>query len=142
VVDLVPSTHAESDRSAPERDNPVRLQTKMSTMTSAFIGDLPANGDDLAIIKGVLRLYGLNNVNASAGYQYAIKRPADPPVESKQAGIVVGMAIVILAILVPTIARIWIRLGKRSQEFGLDDWTIMVAAVSGPFPSQEYRSHS
>ncbi|KAF7557622.1 hypothetical protein G7Z17_g560 [Cylindrodendrum hubeiense] len=100
-----------------------------SSTPSALIGNPPATLDDFYIIRGMLRVYGLNNVNASLGYLYAIPKPADPPNESKQVGIIVGMVIVILAIVVPTLARVAVRLKANQTRFGSDDWATIIAAT-------------
>ncbi|KAF4951499.1 hypothetical protein FSARC_12893 [Fusarium sarcochroum] len=99
-----------------------------SKASSALVGEPPANLDDFHIIQGMLRQYGLNNVNASLGYQFSIKRPENPPDDTKVPEILAGMIIVILAIVVPTIARIFIRL-KGTSQFGADDWAIIAAAT-------------
>ncbi|RGP78306.1 integral membrane [Fusarium longipes] len=96
--------------------------------TSAFVGSPPATEDDLHIVKGVLRMYGMENANASLGLFFSIQKPENPPDETKVPGILVGMIIVILAIVIPTVARIMIRLKGARTQFGADDWAIICAA--------------
>ncbi|ETS75087.1 hypothetical protein PFICI_13571 [Pestalotiopsis fici W106-1] len=95
---------------------------------SAFIGKTPNNQDDFFIIRGWYRSYGLYTANASDGFLYAAKRPEHAIDESKQTSIIIGMLIVILAIVLPTIGRLVIRLKNNSTRFGSDDWAILVAA--------------
>ncbi|KAG8668170.1 hypothetical protein FPOAC1_007546 [Fusarium poae] len=96
--------------------------------TSAFVGSPPATEDDLHIVKGVLRMYGLENFNASLGLTFSIQKPENPPVETKVPEILAGMVIVIVAIVVPTVARILIRSRGARTQFGADDWAIICAA--------------
>ncbi|CAF3540947.1 unnamed protein product [Fusarium graminearum] len=95
---------------------------------SAFVGSPPATEDDLHIVKGVLRMYGLENFNASLGLSFSIQRPENPPIETKVPEILTGMIIVILAIVLPTAARVIIRLRGARTRFGADDWAIICAA--------------
>lgn len=44
------------------------------------------------------------------------------------------MVIMILAIIIPTVTRLALRLSKRQMEFGSDDWAIIAAAVSELLP--------
>ncbi|KAF2997466.1 hypothetical protein E8E14_002632 [Neopestalotiopsis sp. 37M] len=97
---------------------------------SAFIGEPPNNQDDLFIIRGWYRSYGLFTANASQGFLYAAKKPENAVEESKQTAIIIGMLIVILAIVLPTIGRLVIRLKNNSTRFGSDDWAILVAAIA------------
>ncbi|KAH7183535.1 uncharacterized protein B0J16DRAFT_290130 [Fusarium flagelliforme] len=95
---------------------------------SAFVGSPPATEDDERIVRGVLRMYGMANANVSQGLFFSIQRPENPPDETKVPSILAGMIIVILAIVVPTVARIMIRLKGARTQFGLDDWAIICAA--------------
>ena len=97
---------------------------------SAFVGSPPATQDDERIVRGVLRMYGMANANVSQGLFFSIQRPENPPDETKVPSILAGMIIVILAIVVPTVARVMIRLKGSRTQFGLDDWAIICAAVS------------
>lgn len=61
---------------------------------------------------------------------FAAKRPANYKYETRVPGILAGLIIVILIIVVPTTARLALRLRRTSSmKFGWDDWTIIVAAV-------------
>ena len=97
---------------------------------SAFVGSPPNTEDDERIVRGVLRMYGMANANVSQGLFFSIQRPENPPDETKVPSILAGMIIVILAIVVPTVARVMIRLKGLRTQFGLDDWAIICAAVS------------
>ncbi|EGU71851.1 hypothetical protein FOQG_11187 [Fusarium oxysporum f. sp. raphani 54005] len=97
-------------------------------VNSAFVGEPPATEDDFYIVRGILRTYGLNNLNASAGLVFSIQRPENPPDESKKPAILAGMILVILAIVVPTVARVIIRLKGARTQFGADDLAIIAAA--------------
>ncbi|RBA14135.1 hypothetical protein FPRO05_02927 [Fusarium proliferatum] len=93
-----------------------------------YLGEPPATDDDFYIVRGILRTYGLNNVNASVGLVFSIQRPENPPDESKKPAILAGMILVILAIVVPTVARVIIRLKGARTQFGADDLAIIAAA--------------
>lgn len=99
---------------------------------SAPIGDPPNNQVDFYIVRGLYRTIGVYSANASAGYVYAAKKPDHAVQESKQTAVIVGMVIVILAIVVPTVARLVVRLRGNQTRFGSDDWAIIAAAVSPP----------
>lgn len=107
-----------------------RYTTTFNMSQSAFVGSPPATEDDERIVRGVLRMYGMANANVSQGLFFSIQRPENPPDETKVPSILAGMIIVILAIVVPTGARIMIRLKGARTQFGLDDWAIICAAVS------------
>ncbi|KAG4281770.1 hypothetical protein FPRO06_10674 [Fusarium proliferatum] len=94
-----------------------------------YLGEPPATDDDFYIVRGILRTYGLNNVNASVGMVFSIQRPENPPDESKKPAILAGMILVILAIVVPTVARVIIRLKGARTQFGADDLAIIAAAT-------------
>jgi hypothetical protein len=96
---------------------------------SALMGAKPKNDVDLKIIQGIYRAFGVSS-DPSLGYVYAPKAPTGYVHESKQPYIVAGMCVVILAVVVPTVARIMIKLRAHHTEFGLDDITIVIAAVS------------
>lgn len=104
----------------------------VSTLSSAFVGQPPANQADYDIIRGIYRTFGIADSAAdpSLGYKFAPVRPEDGGHQSKQGAMIAGMAIVILAILVPTAARIWIKISGCHTKFGLEDWVIIAAAVS------------
>ncbi|OLN92066.1 hypothetical protein CCHL11_01309 [Colletotrichum chlorophyti] len=104
----------------------------MSNATvSAKIGKPPNNERDYNIIRGIYRQYGVTNLDPSLGYIFAAREPANAVHESKQAGIIAGMAIVMLAIVVPTAARVWVRSRGAYTKVGWDDWVIIAAALLG-----------
>jgi hypothetical protein len=96
---------------------------------SALIGDPPNNQNDFYIVRGWYRSIGVYTANASAGYGYAATKPEGAANESKQLMIIFCMVVVILAIIVPTVARVAVRLRGNQTKFGSDDWAIIVAAV-------------
>lgn len=96
---------------------------------SALMGEKPKNQDDWYIIHGIYRAYGID-ADPDDGYLYAPSAPDGYVHESKQAGIIAGMAVVIAVILIPTVARLIVKARSRQAILGADDWTIMVAAVS------------
>ncbi|KAH8659867.1 hypothetical protein BX600DRAFT_513529 [Xylariales sp. PMI_506] len=104
------------------------MATKGALAGSAFIGDLPNNQDDFYIVRGWYRAIGLPSANASLGYIYGAKKPENYVSESKQTEVIVGMVIVILAIVLPTAARIIIKLRGAATKIGSDDWVIVIAA--------------
>ncbi|KAF4436306.1 hypothetical protein F53441_13287 [Fusarium austroafricanum] len=104
---------------------------------SAFVGSPPATQDDFYVVRGVLRTYSLTKLNASAGLTFSIQRPENPPNETKVPEILVGMILVILAIVVPTISRVVIRLKGPVTQFGSDDWAILLAATGAGRHSYE-----
>lgn len=100
-----------------------------NTTTSAKIGKPPNNARDFNIIRGLYRQFGVNTIDPSLGYAFAAKEPANAVHESKQSAIIAGMVIVLLAIIIPTGARLWVRSRGAQTKFGWDDWIIIVAAV-------------
>ncbi|EXF77063.1 hypothetical protein CFIO01_01710 [Colletotrichum fioriniae PJ7] len=100
------------------------------TGTSAFVGQPPATQNDYYIAKGLFRMAGMTNANPMTGYYVAAKQPPDYNHETKVPGVLAGLIFVILAIVAPTAARIWLRLRRGSvMQFGWDDWTVVVAAL-------------
>ncbi|GKT44668.1 uncharacterized protein ColSpa_04849 [Colletotrichum spaethianum] len=79
-----------------------------NTTKSAKIGKPPNNVRDYNIIRGIYRQYGITTLDPSLGYVFAAKEPKNAVHESKQPAIIAGMVIVMLAIIVPTAARLWI----------------------------------
>ncbi|KAF6806813.1 integral membrane protein [Colletotrichum musicola] len=102
----------------------------MSNSTgSAKIGKPPSNIRDYNIIRGIYRQYGLTTLDPSLGYVFAAKEPANAVHESKQAAIIAGMVIVMLAIIVPTTARLVVKSRGAQTKFGWDDWVIVAASI-------------
>ncbi|KAH6678800.1 hypothetical protein F5X68DRAFT_173178 [Plectosphaerella plurivora] len=96
---------------------------------SAFYGQPPNTPRDAEIIQGTFWVdFRINNLNASGGIPFA---PAPPPGyvhEDRQAAIIGGMALVLFAIVTPTVARVIARCRSAEMQLGMDDWTIMLAA--------------
>ncbi|GKT82220.1 LOW QUALITY PROTEIN: integral membrane protein [Colletotrichum tofieldiae] len=64
------------------------------------------------------------------GYFVAAKPPPGYVQETRQAGVLTGLVFVALAIVVPTTARVGLRLQRgSSMQFGWDDWAILVGAI-------------
>ncbi|KZL78414.1 integral membrane protein [Colletotrichum tofieldiae] len=102
-----------------------------NTAASAKIGKPPNNARDYNIIRGIYRQYGITTVDPSLGYVFAAKEPENAVHESKQPAIIAGMVIVMLAIIVPTAARLWVRGRGAHTKFGWDDWVLCVGATLG-----------
>ncbi|KAF9691265.1 hypothetical protein EKO04_010696 [Ascochyta lentis] len=107
-------------------NEPLLLPT---TGSSAFIGRPPNNVRDYYIIKGLLRMVGMKDANPMMGYVLAARPPPGYVHESRKAGFQIGLVIVMLAIIVPTSVRIFVRARKNQMRFGWDDWSIIAAAV-------------
>ncbi|KAM0280826.1 hypothetical protein ACHAQH_003856 [Verticillium albo-atrum] len=104
------------------------MSTSNST-TSALYGQPPNTVRDANIIQDTFWVdFRLDTLNPSIGIPFA---PAPPPGyehQDKQAVIITGMVIVILAIVLPTVARIIARCRSSEMQLGPDDWTIILAA--------------
>lgn len=98
---------------------------------SALIGMPPNNERDLNIVRGWYRRMGMWEMPPEAGFVLFAKKPEGYEMgsETKQPGIVAGMVVVMLAIIVPTVARLIARGRGQHTQFGMDDWAIAVAAV-------------
>ncbi|KAH8662472.1 hypothetical protein BX600DRAFT_551231 [Xylariales sp. PMI_506] len=95
---------------------------------SALVGAVPNNQDDWYVINGLFRDFGIDG-NPSLGYPYAPTAPVGYVHESEQAGIIAGMSIVLAVIVLPTMGRIIAKTRSKSTVMGLDDYTIVVAAI-------------
>lgn len=100
-----------------------------TTTASAKIGKPPNNQRDYNIILGIYRQYGIAGLDPSLGYVFAAKEPENAVHESKQGAIIAGMVVVMLAIIVPTAARLWVRGRGAYTKFGWDDWVLCAGAV-------------
>ncbi|WQF82147.1 hypothetical protein CDEST_07161 [Colletotrichum destructivum] len=100
-----------------------------TTTASAKIGKPPNNQRDYNIIRGIYRQYGIAGLDPSLGYVFAAKEPENAVHESKQGAIIAGMVVVMLAIIVPTAARLWVRGRGAYTKFGWDDWVLCAGAV-------------
>jgi hypothetical protein len=101
----------------------------MADSASAIIGAPPNTDRDLDIVRGWYRRFGMGNVDPTKGFLLVARQPPGYVPESKQAGIIGGMVAVILAIVVPTVARLIARSRGKHTRLGSDDWAIVVAAV-------------
>ncbi|KAK1687501.1 hypothetical protein BDP55DRAFT_767378 [Colletotrichum godetiae] len=100
------------------------------TGTSAFVGQPPATQNDYYVAKGLFRMAGMPTANPMTGYYLAAKQPSDYAHDTKLPGVLAGLIFVILAVVAPTAARVWLRLRRGSvMQFGWDDWTIIAAAI-------------
>ena len=95
---------------------------------SALMGQKPRNDVDLNIIKGLYRQFKVA-ADPNLGYIFAPKIPPGAVHETKQPAIIAGMCITLLVILVPTIARLWIKMRSHQTNLGMDDYAIGAAAV-------------
>ncbi|KAF6829616.1 integral membrane protein [Colletotrichum plurivorum] len=97
---------------------------------SAFVGQPPATQNDYYIVKGLFRMMGMVDANPMAGYFLSAKPPTDYVHETRVTSVLTGLIFVVLAIVVPTAARIGLRLRRGStMQFGWDDWTLVLAAL-------------
>lgn len=100
---------------------------------STLIGAPPNNERDTNIVRGWYRGYGMADADPSLGMIFTAKRPENYVYESKQAGMIVGMVVVILVIVTSTVARLFARTRGKHTKFGADDWVIIAAAVRSCF---------
>lgn len=104
----------------------------MASAGSAMIGQPPNTPRDVNIVRGWYRRIGMVDADPTKGYVLAARPPPGYTPESKQAGIIGAMVGVILAIVVPTVARLIARSRGKHTRLGSDDWAIVVAAVCLP----------
>ncbi|KAH8682533.1 hypothetical protein BX600DRAFT_430406 [Xylariales sp. PMI_506] len=95
---------------------------------SALIGSVPNNQDDWNFLNGLYRSFGLD-LDPTLGFPLAPMAPVGYVHESKQAGIVGAMGVLIAAIIVPTGARILLKRRSANAILGYDDYTIVIASV-------------
>ncbi|EGY21067.1 uncharacterized protein VDAG_02591 [Verticillium dahliae VdLs.17] len=108
--------------------DPAAMSTP-NTKTSAFYGQPPNTVRDANIVQGTFWVdFKLNTLDPNGGIPFAPVPPPGYEHEDKQAAIIVGMVLVILAITVPTVARIVARFRSTEMRLGLDDYTIVLAA--------------
>ncbi|KXJ91670.1 hypothetical protein Micbo1qcDRAFT_194737 [Microdochium bolleyi] len=98
--------------------------------TSATLGSPPNTLDDYWTIRALLRDFGRNKLDPNNGYVLVGPRPPGLPYENKQAGVIVGMVVMMLIIIIPTTVRLRLRITKQQMVFGPDDWAILVAALA------------
>lgn len=106
------------------------LSVMSGKTTSALVGNPPNNQRDYYIVRGLNRSYGLDNADPNDGFTYFAAKPVGYVHETKTVQALVGVVIMMLTILIPTIARVMLRVFNPGMEFGSDDWAIIVAAVS------------
>ena len=98
---------------------------------SAKIGEPPANERDLHIVKGLLVLAGLYDVDPRKGAKLPPSRP--PPdryhYETRGPNFIGGCIAAIIIILSVTITRLAIRIMGKGLRFGWDDWVIIPGVV-------------
>lgn len=104
---------------------------------SALIGQPPKTEDDYWIVRSLLLVAGLNNVDPKLGAKIPPARP--PPdryhFETRGPGIIAGMSVCIVIMVSVTVARLLLRWFKGSVRFGADDWLIIPGAVRCSVPS-------
>lgn len=121
AVDVAPQAHSASSLNAPSH-----LPTNVP---SAFIGQPPNNVRDYYIIKGLFRMVGMKEASPMKGYFFAARPPPGYVHESRAVGVQSGLIVVMLAIIVPTSMRVFLRARKKQMRFGWDDWTVIAAGV-------------
>ena len=98
---------------------------------SALIGQPPLTDDDYWIVRGMLLVAGLENVDPHEGAKLPPARP--PPdvyhFETRGPAILAGCAVSIALMLLFTGTRLVVRCTERSLHFGRDDWFIIPACV-------------
>lgn len=98
--------------------------------TSALVGNPPNTQRDYYIVRGMDRTYGLSSADPNDGFTYLATEPSGYVHETKSVQVIVGLVILMLTILIPTVTRLVLRASNPAMEFGSDDWTIILAAVS------------
>lgn len=96
---------------------------------SAFVGQPPNNRRDYYIIKGLLRMVGMEDANPMMGYVFAARAPPGYVHETRVPQILTGLVIVMLAMFIPTALRLVLRVREERMRFGSDDWAILIASV-------------
>lgn len=97
---------------------------------SAFLGDPPNTDRDYYIIRGLYRLYGIEDADPNVGIPFFPQTPPGYVHEKKTTQILVGLVVIIIVILATTVPRVVLRASTPGMIFGSDDWAIIVAAVS------------
>ncbi|KAJ1333144.1 hypothetical protein MN608_03134 [Microdochium nivale] len=102
------------------------------SFSSAIFGQPPATDGDYSIIRGIYRLYAIPPEDPAAGFVHALQAPPGYVFETQATSIVIGNVFVVLAMIIPTTARLVLRAKKDSVlRFGWDDWTILMAMIVG-----------
>ena len=87
---------------------------------SAYFGEPPYGPHDEILMEG---LFGSTKVPKKV-----VLPPGAP--ESQAQGMVVGLCFAIIIVIFITGARLLVRMFRKGQKFGLDDWVIIPGAVS------------
>ncbi|KAJ4392198.1 hypothetical protein N0V93_005823 [Gnomoniopsis smithogilvyi] len=96
--------------------------------TSAFVGNPPNTERDYYIVRGMDRTYGASSADPADGFTYLAAAPSDYVHETKSVQVIIGLVIMMVTILIPTVARLVLRASNPAMEFGSDDWAIILAA--------------
>lgn len=113
-------------------DLPSDFPAMATNNTSALVGKPPNTQRDYYIVRGMDRSYGLNNADPNDGFTLLAAEPSGYVHETKSAQVIVGLVIIMLMILIPTVSRLVLRASSPAMQFGSDDWAIISAAVSFP----------
>lgn len=97
--------------------------------SSAFVGDPPNTQRDWYIVRGLLRVVGMSDVDPAEGYLPAAAVRTDGAYATKRPGVIAGLVVVLLTILGVTGARLALRASVSQMRFGVDDWATIAAAV-------------
>ncbi|KAH8676145.1 hypothetical protein BX600DRAFT_546837 [Xylariales sp. PMI_506] len=99
---------------------------------SAFVGSPPNTKNDYYIVQGFLWNVYLYDADPNLGYSLAITKPhEDYTYSSRKQEITAGLSIVLVAIVLPTLGRLYLRMFLSRLRFGADDLATIVAAIMG-----------
>lgn len=98
-----------------------------NTMPSAFIGQPPNTERDWFIVRGLLRLVGMGDIDPALGYILAAKDTGEND-GSKRPAVIGGLIACLVVISCVTIARLALRTSMTSMRVGKDDWATIAAA--------------
>ena len=99
---------------------------------SALYGTPPNNEEDLSIVKGIMKLFGIppSALNPNRGIPLRIHPPPNYRYESRGANAIAAVSVVITLIILITGGRLLLRWKRHDLRWGPDDWVIIPAAVS------------
>lgn len=101
-----------------------------NNMSSAHIGEPPNTQRDWYIVRGLLRLIGMNDADPANGYVVAVTASdTGADYRSKRPAVIAGLITILVAITVVTGSRIALRASMSHMRFGADDWATIAAAV-------------
>lgn len=100
---------------------------------SALYGTPPNDENDLWIIKGLMRLFRIppGTFDPTKGFPLRIHPPPDYRYETRGPRAIGAATAVIMLIIIITGGRLMLRWKRRDLRWGMDDWVIIPAAVSG-----------